>query len=244
MTSTNELPFALFVAVGSVLVLFHHGQKDGHDGVGAVLDELEARILTGLIEVVEKDATDTARDSAMLDLEVVVAPGLELLVVIVVMLVAGDLEGAMEPFSIILIQVVGRQITSTSKPPTRMIWTLLYLKVAEIEVDRGYIGIAGMDHGADAAREEWHGLAFGQILASRVHLSHGRGRNDPVDHRDVHTGLFKGIAILDDTSDPTSAFFAFPAVHAESIPRILLFSQLITDILLSLEQSVRELVSV
>ena len=57
-------------------------------------------------QIVEKDSSNTPRDSPVFDPEVVVAPGLVLGVVFRIMLVAGSLQAAVEVLRIGLVQVV------------------------------------------------------------------------------------------------------------------------------------------
>ena len=57
-------------------------------------------------QIVEKDSSNTPRDSPVFDPEVVVAPGLVLGVVFRIMLVAGGLQAAVEVLRIGLVQVV------------------------------------------------------------------------------------------------------------------------------------------
>ena len=60
-------------------------------------------------QIVEKDSSNTPRDSPVFDPEVVVAPGLVLGVVFRIMLVAGGLQAAVEVLRISLVQVVAMQ---------------------------------------------------------------------------------------------------------------------------------------
>ena len=117
MTSADELPLSFSVPVGPVLVLLHHGEVDGDDGVGAGLDEVEAALLVGRLEVVEEDAADAAGDTAVGDLEVAVAPGLELGVVGGVVGVAGRLQRPVEVFGVRLVKVVRGEVAAAAKPP-------------------------------------------------------------------------------------------------------------------------------
>ena len=60
-------------------------------------------------QIVEKDSSNTPRDSPVFDPEVVVAPGLVLGVVFRIVLVAGGLQAAVEVFRISLVQVVAME---------------------------------------------------------------------------------------------------------------------------------------
>ena len=60
-------------------------------------------------QIVEKDSSNTPRDSPVFDPEVVVAPGLVLGVVFRIMLVAGGLQAAVKVLRIGLVQVVAMQ---------------------------------------------------------------------------------------------------------------------------------------
>ena len=74
---------------------------------------------------------------------------------------------------------------------------LLHLKVSVVEVDGGHVGVPGVDHAADAAREEGHVLlALGQFVASGVHLLDGRLWQAAMHHRYVHAGLLEHAPVL------------------------------------------------
>ena len=74
---------------------------------------------------------------------------------------------------------------------------LLHLKVSVVEVDGGHVGVPGVDHAADAAREEGHVLlALGQFVASGVHLLDGRLWQAAMHHRYVHAGLLEHVPVL------------------------------------------------
>ena len=76
VTSPDELPVSLLLAVGLVLVLGHEGEVGGDDGVAAGLDKLETLVLARSVEIIKEDAADAPGHVPMLDPEVVVTPGL------------------------------------------------------------------------------------------------------------------------------------------------------------------------
>ena len=77
------------------------------------------------------------------DEEVIVAPFLEVPVVLRIVLVAGGFQGPVEVLGVVLVEKTGRQITATTKPPPHL--SSLFVsdfKVAEIEVHGRGVGIA------------------------------------------------------------------------------------------------------
>ena len=117
VTPPDELPLPLVVAVPQVLVLLHYGEVGGYHSISTRPDKLEAFFCIR-VEVVEENASNTTRDIPVLDSEVVITPSLELAVVHGVVLIAGSLEGRVKVLSILFIQVVRSQVTSSSKPPS------------------------------------------------------------------------------------------------------------------------------
>ena len=94
----------------------------------------------GVLVVVE-DPADTAGFVPVLQIEVLIAPGLEDLVVGRVDAVAGVLEGPVEVLGIFQEGVVRGEVSATAKPPHRT-----GFEVAVVEVNGGDIGIAGVQH--------------------------------------------------------------------------------------------------
>ena len=91
--------------------------------------------------VVVKDAADAAGFTAVLQIEVFIAPGLEHLVQIRVNRITGRLMGAMEMTGVVEKRVVRRQVGTAAEPPHRA-----RLEVAVVEVNRRDVGVARMQN--------------------------------------------------------------------------------------------------
>jgi hypothetical protein len=87
------LPLLLLRRVGVVLVLLDDGHVRLDHVVQRVLGKRKQRLGVAVVEVVEEDAAQPAALAAVLDLKVLVAPGLEARVESLVVAVAHSLHG-------------------------------------------------------------------------------------------------------------------------------------------------------
>jgi hypothetical protein len=102
-----------------------------------VAHEREAALKAGRVEIVEEDAADAARFGAVLQVEVVVAPLLELRVEL---RSARAARRAVPVDGVLIETVIGREIEAAAEPPG-----VAGLKIADVGVTGRHVGIARVD---------------------------------------------------------------------------------------------------
>mmetsp|Transcript_10579 Transcript_10579/g.31943 ORF Transcript_10579/g.31943 Transcript_10579/m.31943 type:complete len:398 (+) Transcript_10579:91-1284(+) len=213
--AAHLLPLLVLLRVLVVLVRLHDGRVGRHDGGKAVLGEGEVLLLVAVVLVIEEDATKAAGLVAVRDVEVLIGPLLELLVVLRVVLVAHVLVGTVEVLHVVLVKVRRGDVRAAAEPPDAAIG----LEVAVVEMHRRRKGVARVHHGAQAAGEERHALARLHALGT-VHAALGGGgegllRHGAVHHGQVAAGLLKDLALAKHAGDATAAALAHPRVLGE-----------------------------
>ena len=107
------------------------------------------------ILVVVKNATYAAGLTAVLEVEVFITPGLKHLIIKGINAIASPLDGAVEVLGILQKWVVGSEVGATAKPPHRA-----SLEIAVVEVNRGDVGIARVQHHRGASGKPAVALGF------------------------------------------------------------------------------------
>lgn len=115
--SSDLLPLFLFVREGHVLAAGHERHVGGHKGIEARLDYAQDVAGRAVVEIVKEKPANASRLLAVLDVEVLVTPFLELGVEQRVVLVECVLVGLVEVAGVLLVQVRRRQIGPASEPP-------------------------------------------------------------------------------------------------------------------------------
>lgn len=184
------------------------------------LDKLKCLGLRWFIDVIEKYATNSSILAAMRHPEIVVAPFLEASIVRAIVLIASGLQRLMEVYSVLLVEIVRRQIRSATEPPLLLAFAVDHLEVSIIEMDRRHQRVARMNHCADPGGKELQ-LALGQEFASGSHLLNGSWWQDSGYDRCVYAGLLEDVSILEDACDSTAAFRTFPAIDVEASSKVL-----------------------
>lgn len=155
----------------------------------------------------------------MSDEEVIIAPLLELCMVGRVMPVADLLIGAVEMLHVLLIEIRGGNVGTSSKPPlARQAIPLLCLKVSIVEVHCGGMRIARMHNGGDAGGEKGHtadvvlALKSLRVASGSAVCLRGHGA---INHRHVHTGLLPDVPVLHHSGDSTASVLSCPGILSE-----------------------------
>ena len=158
----------------------------------------------GVLIVVE-DAPHAPGLAPVLQEEVFIAPGLEHLVVGGIHAIAGPLEGAMEVAGILEEGVVGRQVGAAAEPPHGP-----GLEVAVVEVDRGHVGIAGVQHHRGAGGEPALPLRLGPLGQDR------RRQAIPLHLGEVDPALLEHPALLHHPGAAAASLRPLPALLLEA----------------------------
>lgn len=219
--SSQLLPLLLLGSVGQVLSSLDDGHVRGQEGSQRRSDEAEKLFGILILEIVKEDTANTSTLLSVLDDKVLVAPLLELSVVVLVVLVAGLLESLVEVHGVLLEEVGGGQVRAAAKPPRLGGAVGVHgLKVPVVEVHGGSEGVDGMQHHGQAAGVK------GQVAVTRgpdafvvdSHLLHSHGGQQAVHDTDVDAGLFKHLAVLENARNASSALAlqaSLPLVHSE-----------------------------
>src|SRR5690606_36117209 len=119
-TTTEGLELALALAEGGQLAALHDGQVGLQIGITDGAHEGEAGVEVPFVEVVEEQPADAARLTAVLEVEIAVAPGLELRIDLGTERRAGVTGHLMPVHAVFLVAVVGRQVEAATEPPDRL----------------------------------------------------------------------------------------------------------------------------
>jgi hypothetical protein len=163
----------------------------------------------GLVQVIEKEATDAARLITVFQVKILVAPLLVLVVTIRAEGVAGLFGNAMPVLTVGLESVVRGQVESTAEPPDRILAVFFGDEKAHIGVRGRNIGIVGMDHQRYAHGAEASARELGAVGACR------RRQAVAMDFGKVDPGLLEYRAIAQYHAAATTAGRALPAVGDE-----------------------------
>ncbi len=145
----------------------------------------------------------------MLEVEVLVAPGLKHLVILRIVAIAGRLQGLVKVHHIVVEGVVGGEVNAAAKPPHRP-----RLKVAIVEVHRRNERVAGVQHHRGAGGVE--------AVARRLGPLHQNRRRQVVapHFRKIDAALLKDIALLDHARSPAAALGPLPGVLLKLSPAV------------------------
>ena len=226
------LPLLLGWGEGHVLAALDDGHVGGEEGGEAVGDKRKEGLLgvlrgggggleEGGVEVVEEDAADAAGLAAVGQVEVLVAPGLELGVVGGVVAVAGVLDGLVEVLDVLGEEVAGGQVGAAAEPPVLVavdgVLGVGGLEVAVVEVDGGGHGVVRVQDEGEAGGEEAERVDVGanEGLVVSAHLLDRGARQLAVDDGDVDAGLFEDVAVLEHARDAAAAVGPRPCVCLE-----------------------------
>ena len=173
--------------------------RSGRTGrIGALVEHA-----TGILVVVE-DAAHATGFTAVLQEEVFIAPGLEHCVVSRIHAVAGALEGAVEMLRVLQEGVVRGEVGAAAEPPHRP-----GFEVAVVEVHRGDIGIAGVQHHRGAGGEPALALRLGPLAEDR------RRQTVPLHLGEVHAALLEDPAGLHHPRATAATLWPHPALLLE-----------------------------
>lgn len=112
------------LAVGFQVVLSDDRLVTRQDSVCTTLHELEQLLLVLLVftfQIIEEDASDTSSFASMHHMEIVVAPFLELRIVLGTMRIASFLQTAMEVGAVLFVQDVRCQIGAATEPRAQFV---------------------------------------------------------------------------------------------------------------------------
>ena len=90
------------------------------EGVSGGLDKSETLVEAGLVEVIEEQPADAARFAAVLEVEVLVAPGLEAWVKVLAEGVAGPPGDPVPVYDVLVEGVIRCQVEAATEPPDRL----------------------------------------------------------------------------------------------------------------------------
>lgn len=209
--SADLLPLLLLGGVGGVLASSDEREVGGEHGVEAALGHLEAALGRETVEVVVEDAADATGLAAVRDVEVAVAPGLELRVEVCAEGVERLLVLQVEVAGVLGVEVAGREVCAAAKPPRlRRAVRVDDLEVAVVQVHRGRVRVPRVQHHAQPAREEAHraGCRRLDVLVVVLHPLDGPRRQRAVHNRHVHPGLLERRPVRKHHRPPAPAVVA------------------------------------
>src|SRR5437660_1805241 len=203
-----EIPLAL--AVRKTFPALDNRKIGRKKMVADAASELEARIETTLVQIIEENPADAARLAAMLEIKVLVAPALEAGIA----LGAESLERlparGMKVARVLLEAVVGGHVHAAAEPPDRLALRLGRDQEPDVHVNGRDIGIARMQYQGHASGLEG---AAGQ-LAPRG--AGGRREPLPVHPGEIHAAALEHVPVLDDAALAAAAFLPLPGIAAEA----------------------------
>src|SRR6185369_1000558 len=165
-----QLEIALTVTVRQVLAALQDRHVGIQETIGDRSHHREAVHEAAFGEVVEEDATDAALLAAVLQAEILVAPGLEARVLVAAEWVERGLADAMEMNRVLLEAVIGRQVHAAAEPDHGIALLRRGGQHANVHVHRGRVRIARMEHQRHAQRLE---TAAGALEHLAVLQDHG-----------------------------------------------------------------------
>ena len=194
------LPGSLPLAVRQILPPPEDRQVRRQEAVAGIADEGE-----DAVEIVEEDAADAAGLLAMRQVEILVAPLLELRMIDRGRMPGADvLPDAMEVDHVLAERIVRRQVRAAAEP------LLVSLRQeAKVGMHRRHHRILRMQHQRHARGDEPPTLAR--------HMRCELGRHFAVDQRPVDAGLLEDAAVGEDARPAAAAAGAVPGVFAKRL---------------------------
>mmetsp|Transcript_11489 Transcript_11489/g.23545 ORF Transcript_11489/g.23545 Transcript_11489/m.23545 type:complete len:334 (+) Transcript_11489:778-1779(+) len=208
------LPILLLWSEFIIPVLLNDRSIGVDNIIAQILDEIKDCIRITVVKIIEEDTTKTTSFATMLDLKVFVGPLFEFGVVLRIMLITNLLERSMEVLHIILIDVAGSNILTTTEPPNATI----RFKVAVVKMHGWAMRIARVHNAGQSSGEEWD-LAIRSRLGA-VAAALGRSRQSFRCHGSVNDGqgdasLLPHLAVDKDSRTTTAAIGTDPCILLE-----------------------------
>src|SRR2546421_2249316 len=178
--------------------------------VADAASELEARIETTLVQIIEENPSDAARLAAVLEIEVLIAPALEAGIA----LGAESLERlparGVKVARVLLEPVVGGHVHASAEPPDRLALRLSRDQEPHVHVNGRDIGIARMQYQRHAGGLE---CAAGQLGPRGA-----RGGREPlpVHAGEIHSAALEHAPALHDAPLTSAGSPPVPVVAADA----------------------------
>ena len=206
--SADLLPLLLLGRVGHVLALGDEREVRRKHGVEAGLGHLETALGRETVEVVVEDAADATRLAPVRDVEVPVAPGLELRIEVCAEGIERLLVLLMEVAGVLFVEVARGEVRAAAEPPRlRCAVRVDDLEVAVVQVHRWRVRVPRVQNHAQAAGKEADG-ALGRrldVLVVVLHALDGARRERSVHYGHVHACLLERRPVRKHHRPPATA---------------------------------------
>jgi hypothetical protein len=214
-TSSELLPLLLLGSVREILSSLDDGHVRGQERSKRRPDETKELLGILVLEIIEEDTSDTSGLLSVLNDEVLITPLLKLPVVVLVVLVASFLESLVEVNSVLLKQVRGGKIASSTEPPSLGGTIGVHgFKVSIVEVDSRSHGVDWVENHRQTTgiKGEVSIVGRSNTLVISLHLLDSHGGQQAVNNRYVNTGLLKHLTILQNTRNSSSSLAIEPTL--------------------------------
>src|SRR5213592_3316752 len=140
------LEVSLALAVRKILPALDDGKISRKKMIADAASELEARVETALVQIIEENPADAARLAAVLEIEVLVAPAFETGIAVGAETLERPPARGMKVARVLLEPVVRGQVHAAPEPPDRLALRLGRDQEPHVHVNGRNIGIARMQH--------------------------------------------------------------------------------------------------